>query len=421
MESPGQPADDHLTASRVQVPAGQAPPVRPTGAERRALAVVFLAHGAWMGTFASRLPWIAERLHMDSGLLGAVGLAASVGALTAMPLSARFLHRYGAKSSTRVLIAASGLALVLPPLAPNVAVLTLMLLAGGALIGTADNAMNAQGVDAEQRAGKTILSGLHGMWSVGVLAGALGGSLAARSNLDPRIQFAVVGALIALAGLVAPASFAGGPRATDGADVSVPRFVWPRGVLLLMGLIAFAAVFVEIATNDWAAVFLRWELHTSQAEAALGTSVFALTMAAGRLCGDVVVRRIGAVLSVRISGSLGVAGCVLVAVAPDAIAAMAGFMLIGIGVSVVVPLVFTASGRTGPNIAIGVAGVATVSYGAGLAAPSVMGAVAELTSLRVAFAITAVIALAVAAGAGLLGRDPRSAAERDLALAQAAD
>jgi MFS family permease len=134
-----------------------------------------------------------------------------------------------------------------------------------------------------------------------------------------------------------------------------------------------------------------------------------------------VVRRIGPVLSVRISGTLGVVGCLLVAVAPDALTAMAGFMLIGIGVSVVVPLVFTASGRTGPNIAIGVAGVATVSYGAGLAAPSVMGGVADLTSLRVAFAVTAVIAVAVAAGAGLLGRDPRPEQEQDPALAHATE
>jgi MFS family permease len=419
METPGQP-DDVRPAGRAQEPAGPAAAAKPTGAERRAIAVVFLAHGVWMGTFASRLPWIADRLHMSSGLLGLVGLASSVGALTAMPLSARFVHRYGAKASTRVLITGCGLTLALPPLAPSVLILGLMLLMAGAVIGPADNAMNAQGVDAEQRAGKPILSGLHGMWSVGVLAGALGGSLAARGGLDPRIQFALVGAIIALVGLAGPAWFAGGPPAR-GETVQVPRFVWPRGVLLVMGLVAFAAVFVEIATNDWAAVFLRWELHTSQAEAALGTSVFALTMAGGRLCGDVVVRRIGPVLSVRISGTLGVVGCLLVAVAPDALTAMAGFMLIGIGVSVVVPLVFTASGRTGPNIAIGVAGVATVSYGAGLAAPSVMGGVADLTSLRVAFAVTAVIAVAVAAGAGLLGRDPRPEQEQDPALAHATE
>jgi MFS family permease len=97
---------------------------------------------------------------------------------------------------------------------------------------------------------------------------------------------------------------------------------------------------------------------------------------------------------------------------------MAGFVLIGIGVSVVVPLVFAAAGRSGPSPAIGVAGVATVSYGAGLAAPSVMGGVADLSSLRIAFAVTALLAAAVVAGAGLLGSKPGTDAGH-LALAEA--
>jgi len=373
--------------------------------ERRATCIVFLAHGTWNGTFASRLPWITARLHMSSGLVGAVGLAASVGALTAIPLAARFVHRLGAKQATRILIGTAGIVLALPPLAPNVAVLAVTLLAAGAALGTADNAINAQGIEAEGRFGKSIMSGLHGMWSLGVLAGALIGSLAARVGVDPRIQFAIVGAAMVAAGVAAPAWFAGTPAAADVPDAEVPRFAWPRGLILLMGLVAFAAVYVEIATNDWSAIFMRWELHTSQSRAAIATAAFALTMASGRLCGDAVVRRIGPEFAVRACGFLGITGCLLVALAPDDIAAIAGFMLIGLGVSVVVPLVFAAAGRSGPSVAIAVAGVATVSYGAGLAAPSVMGGVADLTSLRIAFAVSALVAVGVAAGAGLLGRE----------------
>jgi fucose permease len=206
------------------------------------------------------------------------------------------------------------------------------------------------------------------------------------------------------AGGAAPAWFAGTPAAADVPDAEVPRFAWPRGLILLMGLVAFAAVYVEIATNDWSAIFMRWELHTSQSRAAIATAAFALTMAGGRLCGDAVVRRTGPELAVRACGFLGIAGCLLVALAPGDIAAIAGFMLIGLGVSVVVPLVFAAAGRSGPSVAIAVAGVATVSYGAGLAAPSVMGGVADLTSLRIAFAVSALVAVGVATGAGLLSR-----------------
>jgi MFS family permease len=378
-------------------------------AQGRAAAVVFMAMGVLTGTFSSRWPWIAGRLHMSSAMIGGVGLAATVGALTVMPFAARFVHRYGARASTRVLTAAAGATLVLPAYAPDPAVLALVFVLMGAAIGTQDNAMNTAGVEAERGLGASIMSGLHGMWSVGVLVGALAGSLAAHENLDPRIQFAVMGALIVITGLVPGAWLPGEPAAGPAAEVHVPRFVWPRGLLLMIGLVAFAAIFVEYAANDWSALFMHWTMHASQALAALATGLFALAMAAGRLAGDAVVRRIGAVRSVRACGVLATAGCIAVAASPGAWAALAGFMLIGAGVSVVVPLVFAAAGHMGPSPAAGVAAVATISYGAGLGAPSIMGGVAELSSLRVAFGLATVVAVVIAAGAGLLGRVPRSA------------
>jgi MFS family permease len=379
-------------------------------AERRAVGVTFFVNGAVFGTFASRLPWIAERLHLSSGTLGLVGLTTSIGALATMPFAAQFVHRYGPKVTTRVLITASSAAVVLPAIAPSLPVLTVMMLIFGALTGINDNAMNAQAVEAEQRTGKSIMSGLHGMWSLGVVAGALIGSASAHAHLDPVIQFAVVAAAAAAGGLIASFWFAGQAPARE-TDVEIPWFAWPRGTLLLIGLVGFASIFVEFAANDWSAVFMHWDLHASQAAAAIATGAFAGSMATGRLCGDVAVRRFGPALSVRACGVLGTAGCVLVAISPGAAAALIGFILIGLGVSVVVPLVFAAAGRSGPSPAIGVAGVATVSYGAGMAAPSVMGGVADISSLRIAFAVTALLGIGITAGAGLLGREHSRAAE----------
>ena len=380
-------------------------------AERRAVGVTFFVNGTVFGTFASRLPWIADRLHLSSGTLGLVGLSTSIGALATMPFAAQFVHRYGPKATTRVLIVASSGALVLPAVAPDLLVLTAMMLIFGALTGINDNAMNAQAVEAEQRIGKSIMSGLHGMWSLGVLAGALIGSLSARAHLDPVIQFAVVAVASAAAGGVAGVWFAGQAPVGAAAEIDVPRFAWPRGTILLIGLVGFASIFVEFAANDWSAVFMHWDLHSSQAAAAIATGAFAGSMATGRLCGDAAVRRFGPVLSVRACGVLGTAGCVLVATSPAAVTALIGFILIGLGVSVVVPLVFAAAGRSGPSPAIGVAGVATVSYGAGMAAPSVMGGVADISSLRIAFAVAALFTIGIGAGAGLLGRERLDAHE----------
>ena len=373
-------------------------------AEGRAIGLIFMAMGIMTGTFSSRWPWIAGRLHMGSALIGAVGFCGTVGALIAMPLAARFVHRYGARAATRTLTVASGATLVLPPFAPDVAVLAAVVLLMGAAIGTQDNAMNTAGVEAETRIGRPIMSGLHGMWSVGVLLGSLAGSLAAHLSISPQVQFPVMGAVVVIGGLAPSAWLEGGPASGAAAEVHVPRFVWPQGLVLLIGLVAFAAIFVEFAANDWSALFMHWTMHSSQSLAALTTGLFALTMAAGRLCGDAVVRKIGAVSSVRACGVLATAGCLLVAVAPAVWVAVGGFMLIGAGVSVVVPLVFAAAGHSGPSPAVGVAGVATISYGAGLGTPSIMGGVADLASLRVAFALAAAIAVMVGVGAGLLRR-----------------
>jgi MFS family permease len=358
-----------------------------------------------MGTFASRLPWIAERLHLSSGILGvSVGLMTAIGAVVTIPFAARLIHHFGPQTSTRVLIGATGAVLPLPAFAPNALVLSAIMLLTGAVYGTCDNAVNAQGVEAERRIGRSIMSGLHGMWSLGVLAGALIGSLAARDHIDPRVQFTVIGVVIAVGGMAATSWFVSTPAGGDTDAFDAPRFVWPRGLILAIGLVGFAAVFVETAGNDWSAVYMHWVLHASQAKAALATSTFAGSMAVGRLCGDAVIRRTGPRLCVRVCGALGTAGCLLVAVSANTGVALAGFLLIGTGASVVIPLVFAAAGKSAASPAIGVAGVATVSYGAGLAAPTAMGGIASLSSLRVAFAFAALLALAIAAGAGLLQR-----------------
>ena len=377
-------------------------------AERRAVGVVFFVNGAVTGTFASRLPWIADRLHLSSGNARPVGLTMSIGALATMPFAAQFVHRYGPKAATRVLVGASSAALALPAFAPNLAVLAAVMLLYGALIGTNDNAMNAQAVEAEQRIGKSIMSGLHGLWSLGVLAGALIGALSAHAQHRPAGSVHGVWPSAQPPAVSSPPS--GSPAVAPqgaAAEVKVPRFAWPHGPLLLIGLVGFAAIFVEFAANDWSAVFMHWDLHCEPGRG--GHRHRRVRRLDGG--GPPVRRRAGAP---RRAGRERArlrrprhGGLRAGRRQPGRPAALAGFVLIGLGVSVVVPLVFAAAGRSGPSPAIGVAGVATVSYGAGMAAPSVMGGVADISSLRVAFGVAGLLAVAIAAGAGLLDRQSR--------------
>src|SRR4051794_24925833 len=144
-----------------------------------AVAVVFAVHGAANGSFATRIPWIREHLGLSAGALGLALLMPAVGALLAMPVTGVLVHRVSGRTVTRVLIGAFACTLALPPLAPALGWLALALLVFGAVAGMADIAMNTQGLLVEERAGRPRMAGLHGMWSLGAMAGAAVGGVAA--------------------------------------------------------------------------------------------------------------------------------------------------------------------------------------------------------------------------------------------------
>jgi MFS family permease len=374
-------------------------PTREIRGARVSIATIFAVHGAVYGTFAARIPWIAEHVHATPGLLGAALVAPALGAITTMPLGARLIHRYGGRLIVQVLCVAWCLSLILPAVAPNVVLLWIGLLVYGAASGLADIAMNAQGVHVEQQYGRSIMSGLHGLWSAGGLVASAVGAIVARSNVDGRIHFTVAAVLLALVAWFSAAGLS--PDPLPGAEA--PAFAIPSRSVLLIGLIGFCAVFAEGGSGDWSAVYLTTLGGADPGTAAIAFTAFALAMTCGRLAGDHVVRWLGNVRTVRLGGVIAAIGGVVVVFTPHVpVATMAGFALIGVGVSVVVPLAFAAAGNTGANPAQAIAGVATIAYGSGLAAPAMIGGIAQLTSLRVSFGAVTVLCLAMALGAGIL-------------------
>ena len=367
---------------------------------RIAVAVVFAVHGAVVGTFATRIPWIADRLQIDAGWLGIALLFGAVGATGAMPFAGRITHRYRSRPLAAWLMVAWCVAIIPTAFAPSVPLLCMAMLVYGATAGLADVAMNAQGVVVEQRAGRSIMSGLHGMWSVGGLIGSGFGVLAAHASLDARVHFALVAAALSLLAVAASRFLLDIAPAAEGA----PLFALPPKRVVLIALVAFAAVFAEGSSLDWAAVYLTDVAHAAPALAAGAFSGFAATMAAGRLAGDKVVDRFGPVWTVRAGGLLATVGALTVAVSRVPWLAIAGFALIGLGVAVVVPLAFTAAGNAGPHPGQQIAGVATIAYGAGLVAPASIGGIAQVSSLSISFGVVAVLAALVAVGAPVLRR-----------------
>jgi MFS family permease len=367
---------------------------------RYAVAAVFCVHGAVTGSFATRVPWIQEHAGISAGQLGLALALPALGSALLMPVSAGITHRLGARNALRVLISLWTLALALPALAPNLLTLCLALFVYGASAGMSDVAMNALGVETENRLKRSIMSSLHGMWSAGALIGSAGGTLAAHLGADARLHHCIAAAVLTALGLLACQGVLDLRSTPD--DEAPPRFALPPKSALIIGAIGFCAVFAEGASLDWSAVYLRDVLDTSAGAAAASTTAFTLTMAVARLAGDRVVDRFGAVRTVRAGGVLATLGGVLVVVAPGPVVAMGGFALIGLGVAVVVPLAFAAAGRTGGNPSQAIAGVATITYTSGLVAPSAIGGIASLTSLVMSFGLVTLLAFGLVAGANVL-------------------
>lgn len=371
-------------------------------AARRATAVAFAVHGSVVGSFAARVPWIAQHVGVDVGHLAIALLMPGIGALVAMPFSGRLAHRFSFRRLVGGTLAVFSAVLVLPALPTSLALLCVTLLVFGATAGIADMAMNAEGSLVERTLGRSVMSSFHGFWSVGVLLGSATSALASHGGIDARVQFLVTVPVLVAAAAAASRYLLDDPVETE--TEPPPAFALPTRPVLLIGLVGLCAVFGEQAGTDWSAVYIRRELGGSASVAALAVSAFAVMMAAARLVGDRVIRRLGPVRTVRLSGVCATVGAITVVAAPGLGAGLVGFALLGTGVALVVPLVFAAAGRVGPHPARSIAGVAGIAYGSGLVAPGVIGGIAAVSSLEASFCLVAgLVALMVPAAVVLRG------------------
>ncbi|MFE3451610.1 MFS transporter [Nonomuraea sp. NPDC059194] len=365
----------------------------------RAIGAAFAIHGAVAGSLATRLPWIQDHLGLGATTLGLILLCPSIGAFVAMPMASRLSYRLGSATATRILLALWCLVLALPALAPVPAALVAVFLLYGAAAGMCDVVMNAHGVVLERHLRRPIISGLHGRWCLGSLAGGGLGILAAHTGTDARAHLGAMALLLLVMGVVAGRGLLHDDMTANGSSAEAPaprRFALPPRAVLAIGVVGFCGTFVEGASSNWAAVYLTEVAAAGPGMAAAGYTVFMLCMAGARLAGDRLVHRFGPVTVVRAGGALAVVGGIIVVAARTPLLCVAGFALIGLGVATIVPLVFAQAGHVGPTPGEGVAGVATITYLSGLTAPAVTGWVAGGISYPAAFGmITGVAVLMV--------------------------
>lgn len=360
--------------------------------------MIFGWHGALVGTWSSRIPWIIEQRHLGIQSFGLAATSVGVGAVASIPLAAWFSHTYGARVTVWWLVGIGAIGLTATAWASGVPVLVLGLATVGVCLGTLDVTANAEGAALERAHGRPIMPGLHAAWSVGAVVASIGGAWAAADHLDARTHFATVAVLFTATSILAALGL---PERTDRGD-RIPLFRLPSRPTLVISLVAVGAEFASFGAADWSAVYLIQVTRASAGVAALSVTAALVTGAATRLIGDWLAYRFGAVRVVRVSGVVVCLGCLVVASARTPGIGIVGFALVGAGTGLVLPLACAAAGRTGPNSAQSIASVFTVMWIASIVEPGLLGHVAGFSSLPVAFMAVAVLSLVTAAGAGAL-------------------
>lgn len=355
-----------------------------------ALPLLFTLFGLIMGSWAGRIPALAAGVHVSHAALSMVLLCGGLGAVVSYPVSSWLMGNYGARKTLLI----SGLALLADlvsiGMAPTVPRLMLSVLMLGITASTFDVAVNSAATKRERQTGRSELSKLHGLGCAGGLAGATLGSLMASLHIAPGTHFLMLAGPLALLLWVAYQML---DMSDAGETVEKKKFALPRGPLALLGAIGFLGSMAEGSIADWSGVFLREHFHATDGLAPLALSAFSVMMLTSRMAGDRLKARYGAKQLVSSGAALGAAGLFFAVLSPNALFALGGFAVAGLGLSLVFPFVFSAAGAQGPAA---LAGVASMAYTGSLMGPPAIGAVAQSLGMQAAISWIAMLALAIA-------------------------
>ena len=368
----------------------------------RAVAAMFILNGALFGIWASRIPAVRDRLDLSHEALGYGLLFMAAGAVCSFPITGRLTDRFGAVAITRVIAVLYTISLILLAFAGSFGALAAFLFIFGAFHGSMDVAMNAWAAEVEQDFDKPVMSSFHAMWSLGAGLGALSGFAAVQLGLSVVAHFLLAGGFVV--GLALALSLVRWTsRRSEQAKGKV--FALPSGALVLVGFTALCGALGEGAVADWSAIFLRDATGASESVAALGYAAFSVTMVVYRLAGGMAIAKFGPVVTARFGGVCAALGVLAVVSAGQAGQALAGFALMGVGYAVIMPLAFSRAADD-PHVPPGqaIASVATLGYGGLLIGPPLIGILAELMTLRLAFAVLLPLAVLITVLAGALKR-----------------
>lgn len=353
--------------------------------------------GMVAGLFGAHVPSIARRYAFDEQRIALALLAATAGSVTMLLLAGRVIARLGARQTSAVAGALFALSLALLLVLPSAWLVFPVMFGYGAGQSLYDIAINAEGSMLELLGGEAVMSGFHAMFSVGAMLGAGAASLFFRLAVPPAVQLAVVGVVVAVSMVI---TSRGMLPMHPPADADGVHFAWPRGLLLLIGLLILAGMLAEGVMYDWSVLYVQQELGALPQRAALAYVAFSGATAAMRFAGDWVRARVAERTVVVAGALLSAVAMAATLLAHDTTVAMVGFAFVGVGLATVVPILYNAATRVpGVSRAAGIASASSIGYVGFMIGPPVVGAIAHASSLSWAMGTLVVACLLLMIGA----------------------
>ena len=357
----------------------------------------FLNLGFVAGVWGVHVPSVKANYALDEQSLAGVLLAMSVGSLLTLSIAGRTVGRLGARNTTVLagwgFCFALGLSLVLPSFWALVPAMMLL----GASESVFDVAINAEGTTLETLSNRAVMSGFHGMFSLGAMSGAASAALMLRESIPAWLQLVCVGSVIAVSILV---SSRGMLASHPAAPTGQATFTWPKGTLLLVGMLICFGMLAEGVMYNWSVLYVNQELRSPQEFAALAYVAFAGATAVMRFAGDSVRARVSERTMLVVGPTLSALAMLLVLVVAKPWFALAGFALVGVGLATVVPILYNAATRVpGVSRAAAIASVSSIGYVGFMIGPPIVGGIAHGTTLTVAMGTLIAAALILIIGA----------------------
>jgi MFS family permease len=371
-------------------------------AHRRVFAGFFL-YAFGFGGFFPRLGELQRTMGLSEGQLGLGLIGAAVGTLFSLSFASRLIERIGHR---RMLLG-------VPPLVPlGYAVashaqgplsLFLILLPAGLLIGAIEVVVNLEADRVEHLEGRRIMNRAHAFWSFGFFGAGLLGALSARLGISPQWQLALMVPLALVLTVLLLGGFDAAPARSGSQDEATPHFAMPTAPIMALVALSLSALVLEGAGFDWSAIYMRDAMNAAPYVGALAVATGAFAQAVTRYLADRHVEQHSPVVVARVLLVVLGVGNVLVFFAPNAMLALLGFALMGMGTSVLFPLAMSAAAqRTDRPAAINVAALAQIAFVSFMLAPPSLGFVAEHFGIRWSFGVGLPLVLLSLAVSGVL-------------------